>query len=724
MIENALSEIGKAAAVLFREAPYRDVGLERVGAAVRLPAPARGRQPTGAGRSLMWVYTVIQGKGQAVALGVATAWQDHVATARADGEAARDRLPETLIEARARVAEAVAAVCRFVRAEGPLCEQLASGLSDLSHRGPAPRSRPKERALPDSLLGRTAAAARHGRCAVFTDWLTTALEEARAAVGWQPPSEVGQAASELSDLAFRIAVQDPSADADTLGRGLSAYWFERFVLGDSGVPHTEALRALDGAEQAVAAMPTGSALAAASSMLRARAALATGIHHRRAAREFRPLAAEFTAAERWEEASDATSRLGLALLRGGDLTGADTEAVRSLDLALSAFGPEDDRVARALTLQAEIAAVAGRPRPARELAERAERARTVRYERQPGQESWRRLTLSRAARVLALCHSGTPSRAAEGAAELLADRRAHLRAGPLTPSGVLDADRLLGLALLEQGDLAGAERVLREALAQRRRRGEEAHTSTQRLVADLARCLLLSGEPEQAGDLLAAAPGLGAWYETTVSFRLSCSMRRYHAESLLARPETPDALSLSGELLEECAELLARHGVTGTDPLAGALARSRARWLTASGRPDEAVLLLRAAAADLPDPAAEGYRPQWAALHRELARLLTEHGRTADRTEARQLLDDVLALPTDLLEPAHPHRLAAHCALLELALDEGRPTDAERLARPFTTPAAETLRIDERHPVLRRARELQARLPEADAGGSVGWDDL
>ena len=103
---------------------------------------------------------------------------------------------------------------------------------------------------PASPWGRVAAAAWHGRCDVFTDFLGPVLQACAESVTYLPGANVEESASRLSDVAFRTCLADPDGPVNLLARGLAALWFERDLARVAGALP----RDLESAETALAAV--------------------------------------------------------------------------------------------------------------------------------------------------------------------------------------------------------------------------------------------------------------------------------------------------------------------------------------------------------------------------------------------------------------------------------------------------------------------------------------
>jgi hypothetical protein len=322
-MRDQLNDVGVAAARLFTVRPYVEVSFEEIAAAIPAEEGGPGRRsakPGPRGRSTMWLYGVVQTKGQTAALGLAVLW-----SGRATTFAAAAGKPATLAEGRAALTGALIGVGEFVEEHRFLCEQVIAGLADLPHRRNA-----QPRAWPDTPLGRVAAAAREGRCEVFAEWLLPFVTAAHAMATAPDPVLCRRASAELSDLMFRFLVHSPgpTPPSGDLGRhshenlrsvaaGAAAFWAERHLFQPIGTPGALVLHRLDAAERAVTELHVPAAAGRALRAAQAREAMATGRCYRRAMTEYRDVARAFEEAGEWADSSDSLSRLALSALRWG-----------------------------------------------------------------------------------------------------------------------------------------------------------------------------------------------------------------------------------------------------------------------------------------------------------------------------------------------------------------------------------------------------------------------
>src|SRR5208282_4309539 len=164
--DERLAAIAVAAAAVLRQTPYHVVRAGDVAAAVRLPGQT--------GRSAVWLYNEVHNRRVLVALAAAQAWHEFASHANFSPPGPI----ESVTAARSAVAAALTVIVAFNRAEQPLMTQVGYGIGDISTA--EKRQLAAEAGLvpprwPDSPWGRVAAAAWHGRCDVFTDFLRPVL---------------------------------------------------------------------------------------------------------------------------------------------------------------------------------------------------------------------------------------------------------------------------------------------------------------------------------------------------------------------------------------------------------------------------------------------------------------------------------------------------------------------------------------------------------------------
>jgi hypothetical protein len=216
--DERLAAIAEAAAAVLRRTPYHVVRAGDVAATVRLPGQT--------GRSAVWLYNEVHNRRVLVALAAAHAWAEF--TSQADWSRPGPALSVTA--ARAAATGALGVIIAFHRAEQSLMTQVGFGIGDIStaeKRKLAAGTALTPPSWPDSPWGRVAAAAWHGRCEVFTDFLRPVLQACAESVTYLPGPSVAESASRLSDVAFRTCLADTEGPADLLARGLAALWFER-----------------------------------------------------------------------------------------------------------------------------------------------------------------------------------------------------------------------------------------------------------------------------------------------------------------------------------------------------------------------------------------------------------------------------------------------------------------------------------------------------------------
>ena len=716
--DDRLVAIGIAAAEVFRAGEYHEVRAEDVATAVRL-APDGGDHRSAAGRrSAVWLYNEVRSRRVLVGLAAYAAWEEY----RRRNPAPEAKPPETVGQAREAVVGALADVVRFHRAERFLLRQVGLGLGDIATSEKRARPGREAPSWPDTPTGRVAAAAWQSSCGVYAEALAPVLA---AALGWAAcpaGDEVAAQARLLSDLAFRACLADPDAPVDPVARGLAAYWFERCLVPVAGQWVAE----LDAAERALAATQrrgTDQRAEAAARAVLIRVLLEAGTLHRRSSEEGVALVAELERLlEPPESAShgdrvalcDAASRLGLSLRCWGDLEAAERAHRRSRSLAVDDLDGDESRAARADTGLAEVLVECGRPAEALELAERACRVR-ARLLHPDDPASWRRLTLSEHARVLATIRTGQVTAAVTLAHRLVADRRRRLGG----PDGVtVAAARIaLGLALLAAGQPAEADEQFRRA---QRARAAVMHYSGYRVQYDLtcrAEAAVALGEPAVA--MLAGTPVLSDWFADRVSFRLGYAARCLHARGVGLAGDPDRGLALLGAAERR---LTAEHGLGAADPLLLAYRRTAARLLLAAGHPEKA--------AEQTSAAERAARTGPADVPARLETLVLAgrvHDALGDRAAAHRRYGDAVRLAAEV-DDRHPLLLEARYDQAVREVDEGHMHAAAGLLAPLLdrTPLAHGLPpLGEGHPVLTAARRLAGRIGVPVPAGSAEppWSD-
>ncbi len=223
--DERLAAIAAAAAATLRHVPYHVVRAGDVAAAVRLPGEK--------GRSAVWLYNEVRNRRVLVALAAAHAWTEFPGRVNAAPPGPID----SVTAARSAAAAALGVIVAFHRAEQTLMTQVGTG----SATSPPRRTRQLASGTnlapptwPDSSWGRVAAAAWHGRCAVFTDFLRPVLRACAESVTYLAEPNAADSAARLSDIAFRTCLADREAPVDLVARGLAALWFERDLARVAG----------------------------------------------------------------------------------------------------------------------------------------------------------------------------------------------------------------------------------------------------------------------------------------------------------------------------------------------------------------------------------------------------------------------------------------------------------------------------------------------------------
>ena len=269
--DERLAAIAAAAATVLRHTPYHVVRAGDVAAAVRLPGQT--------GRSAVWLYNEVHNRRVLVALAAAHAWREF---------AGRASWPPpgpigSVTAARSAAVAATGVIVAFHRAEQPLMTQVGFGIGDIStaeKRKLAAGTDLAPPSWPDSPWGRVAAAAWHGRCDVFTDFLRPVLRDCAESVTYLAEPTLAESASRLSDIAFRTCLADREGPVDLLARGLAALWFERDLTRLAGALPRE-LESAETALAAVARRRTDPRAEANASAVVVRVLLKAGTLHRR-----------------------------------------------------------------------------------------------------------------------------------------------------------------------------------------------------------------------------------------------------------------------------------------------------------------------------------------------------------------------------------------------------------------------------------------------------------
>jgi hypothetical protein len=718
--DERLAAIAAAAASLLRQTPYHVVRAGDVAAAVRLPGQA--------GRSAVWLYNEVHNRRVLVALAAAHAWREFAGRA--------NWLPsgpiESVSEARAAAAAALGMVISFHRAEQPLMTQVGYGIGDISTAekrrltvglGLAPPS------WPDSPWGRVAAAAWHGRCDVFTDFLRPVLRACAEAVTYLDGTAVAESASRLSDVTFRTCLADQEGPVDLLARGLAAMWFERDLTRLAGALP----RDLESAETALAAVArrrTDPRAEASASAVVVRVLLEAGTLHRRCLSEARrtvalwqDLAADLDgpggsgATEHdLQRLSDTSSHLGLAASRYGDRPTAAGAWQLSRRVADQGLGHDQSRIARADNNLAALAAETGHGERAAAVIAKVRQTRLALLESQPDNAAaWRRLTVTDRTRTDVARLNGDATESVRLAMALLANRRERL-ADP-AHADTAEAQIILGQTLLAAGHPIAARRHLEEAADTRRQRFLATSYRGQEDVIWLAKAALVLGQPRTVLDLLDGQAAETSWFRDQVSFRLGYTARRLRA---LASGELGRVEEAAAGLLAARDELGDWPLDAGLDPLAADFDRSLAELALRQGEAAAAAdTLTRLANAEVgagTAGAGEGEyagRPPLPAHGWTLVLLARAAARLGDAQRAAECFRAVTDLAVAGIDPCHPVILTARCDEAERRTAVGDTRQAAKLLAPVldrTLLGHGRPALGEAHPALTRARTLAERL--------------
>ena len=712
--DERLAAIAAAAAGVLRRTPYHAVRAGDVAAAVRLPGER--------GRSAVWLYNEVRNRRVLVALAAAHAWRDF--PGRAGWSCPRPI--GSVTAARSAAAAALAVIVVFHRAEQPLMTQVGYGIGDIStaekRKLPAGNGVTPPR-WPVSGWGRVAAAAWHGRCAVFTDFLSPALRDCAQSVTYLTEADAIDGASRLSDIAFQTCLADREGPVDLIARGLAALWFERDLARLAGTLP----RDLESSETALAAVVrrrTDRRAEANAGSVVVRVLLEAGTLHARCVREARRSVSVWqdlvaagaarpdaeTRGHDLQRLSDAASHLGLAAARYGDRVAAADAWQLSRRIAEQDLSHDVSRIARADTNLAALTAETGHgPDPASAISE-VFGTRLIQAARQPDNAAaWRRLTVTARARADIARVGGRVGDGVRLAAELLADRQARL--GDPAHADIAEARVVLGQALLAAGHPVAARRHLEEAADTRHARFLATSYRVQEDLLWLARAALVLEQPQTVQDLLAGQAAATDWFCDQVSFRLGYTARRLLAlaTGALGRPEEATAA-----LLADREQLGGQPLDPGLDPLAADFDRALGEAALLRGDAAGALAIL----ARLAEAEAQAGPPRpargWTLVL--LARAADQLGDAARATESFGLVTE---LGAGGIDPGHPVILTARYDEAVRRAATGDTREAADLLEPVldrTLLAHGYAALGEAHPLLARARTLAGRL-------GITWPD-
>jgi hypothetical protein len=720
--DERLAAIAVAAATLLRQTPYHVVRAGDVAAAVRLPGQT--------GRSAVWLYNEVHNRRVLVALAAAHAWREF--GGRADFSPPAPI--ESVTAARSALVAALGVIVAFHRAEQPLMTQVGYGIGDISTAekrqltagtGLVPPS------WPDSPWGRVAAAAWHGRCDVFTDFLRPVLRECAESVTYLTERNVAESASRLSDIAFRTCLADREGPVDLIARGLAALWFERDLTRLGGTLPRD-LESSETALAAVARRRTDPRAEANASAVVVRVLLEAGTLHQRCVKEARrtvslwqnlaadldgPVSSTSDAGHDLQRLSDAASHLALAAARYGDRRSAADAWELSRRVADQCLGHDESRIARADTNLAALAAETGRGQHATNVITSVLATRLALRERHPQDPAgWRRLTVTQRTRTDIARLNGQVTEGVRLAADLLADRRA--RMGELGHADTAEARVILGQALLSAGHPIAARRQLEEAADTRRSRFLPTSYRVQEDLIWLAKAALVLEHPRTVLDLLDDQTAGTDWFRDRVSFRLGYTARRLLALASGELGQTEEAVTA---LLADREHLAHWPLAEGLDPLTADFDRSLGEIALLRGEATGAVTSLTRladaeAGAGAPSPA-HGWT-------------LVLLGRAADRSGDARRAAECFRSITDLadagIDPCHPVILTAHYDEAVRRAARGDARQAAKLLAPVldrTLLAHGRPALGEAHPLLSRARALAERLGIAGPYPLEGLDE-
>jgi tetratricopeptide (TPR) repeat protein len=727
--DERLAAIAAAAAATLRHTPYHVVRAGDVAAAVRLP----GEQ----GRSVVWLYNEVRNRRVLVALAAAHAWIEFPGRLNATPSEPIG----SVTAARSAAVAALGVIVAFHRAEQVLMTQVGYGIGDIStaeKRQLASGTDLTPPSWPDSSWGRVAAAAWHGRCEVFTDFLRPVLRACAESVTYLAEPDAADSAARLSDIAFRMCLADREAPVDLVARGLAALWFERDLARVAGnLPRD--LESSETALATVARRSTDPRAEANASAVVVRVLLEAGTLHERCMRQARqtvslwqelaaspdePVEPGISLMSRavWHDLqrlSDAASHLGLAAARYGDRPLAAEAWRLSRRVAEHELGGDLPRMSRADTNLAALGAEAGRVREASRLISDVFRTRLELVDRQPDSAAaWRRLTVTARVRADVARIAGQVVEGTLLAADLLADRQARLR--DPAHADVAEARLVLGQALLAAGQPVPARRYLEEAADARRGRFLPASYRVQEDLLWLVRTALVLEQPQAALDLLAEQAAATDWFSDRVSFRLGYTARRLLALASGALGRTDEA---GASLRADRERLGERPLCVGLDPLVADFDRALGEVALLGGDFAGALATLAKLAEAEAEAQAQAPLP---AQGWTLVLLGRAADRLGDARRAAGCFRSVADLVSEGIDPCHPVILTARYDQAVRCAATGDTGESADLLEPVLdrTPLAHGHpALGGAHPLLGRARALAQRLGIAVPDATAGLDD-
>ena len=717
--EERLAAIAAAAAAKLRQTSYHVVRAGDVAAAVQLPGQT--------GRSAVWLYHEVHNRRVLVALAAAHAWGEFAGQANWSLSGPI----ESVTAARSVVVAALNTIVAFHRTENQLMTQVGYGIGDIStaeKRQLAAGAGLTPPDWPDSLYGRVAAAAWHGRCDVFSDFLRPVLRACAESVTYLAEQNVAESASRLSDVTFRTCLADRDGPVELVARGLAALWFERDLTRVAGALPRD-LESGEIALAAVARRHTDPRAEANASAVVVRVLLEAGTLHARCVKEATRTVSLWQAltagadgraapvpdavGHDLQRLSDAASHLGMAAARYGDRRSAAAAWELSGRVAERPLGHDRSRIARAHNNLAALAAETGRGEQAKNVITDVRHTRLGLLERQPADPAaWRRLTVTERTRTDIARINGSAIDSVKLAKDLLADRRARLGPqGPPAHADTAEARAILGQALLSAGHPIVARRHLEEAAATRRDRFLSTSYRVQEDLIWLAKAALVLERPRAVLELLSDQVAGTDWFRDRVSFRLGYTARRLLAlaHGQLGRPE--EAMTALLAAREQLADLPLDPGL---DPLAADLDRSLGELALLRGEAaGAAAALTRLADAETAAEAGAQTGPPWPAHGWTLVLLGRAADRLGDAGRAAECFRLVAALAAAGIDPCHPVILTAHYDEAVRCTALGQAGQAAKLLAPVLDRALLAHgrpALGEAHPLLVRARALAERL--------------
>ena len=294
------------------------------------------------------------------------------------------------------------------------------------------------------------------------------------------------------------------------------------------------------------------------------------------------------------------------------------------------------------------------------------------FEGQPETEAEVRLTLSQS--YAAIGRSDDARRQAEGARRILAG------SSGIAPALRDRAERSLASLAIDEGRVEEARAALAPLLERERESLGPSHPETVETAAEFGRALRVAGELASAEKLLRET--LALVRDPPGSWRIRTTLERLLAETLTPQSRGVEAEAIARSVLDT----LERHlGPEHPERIRALLLQANA--LTS--------LLRYAEAAAVTERALGASRALYGSTHPATADALSWHALALERLgrydEARAAVEEGLSIRERALGPSHPHTLVSRAQLGVLIANEGRRDEAVPIFRDVIERRAATL---------------------------------